>query len=341
MQITHRIFFIVAISICIPTTNSCKTHHNKKVVAKLKKELHMKNIVPKRKAILSGLLWCIRFSDKNSNFDFILSEYLTMLYELTLNKKDAFIKSIATKLIKNAIKRATKRLPKIFSYDRESKWDFISTLPMVHLFANNKNKTLKRFARFYKKKLPKSNKPYYLHSPAYALKTKNYDLLGDYLIDYAFLDLAYRTHADKKFQLPKNNYAHIEKICRKLDFIYTHKSDHYHDQNYYITHVVYAMTRYGTQSIPKNNFTKKIHAYLQENLSFVLNDVKDIDLIGEFIHCLKIYKQHENKKLKEAIRYLISQQHTDGSWKNPPDKDADPYDIFHPTWTSITALHSV
>jgi hypothetical protein len=47
----------------------------------------------------------------------------------------------------------------------------------------------------------------------------------------------------------------------------------------------------------------------------------------------------QRAEVLEAINYLVSQQNPDGSWVKKRKKDDDPYDLFHPSWTSITALH--
>ena len=63
-----------------------------------------------------------------------------------------------------------------------------------------------------------------------------------------------------------------------------------------------------------------------------------MDLLGEYIQCLKIYGFGGEKFIHESEEYLMSKQQKDGSWP-PPDDNDDYYDIFHPVWTSIVALN--
>ncbi len=65
----------------------------------------------------------------------------------------------------------------------------------------------------------------------------------------------------------------------------------------------------------------------------------DLDLLGEYVECMKIFGLGGNAEVIESLNYIVSQQNPDGSWVKTKSADKDPYDLFHPTWTSITALH--
>jgi hypothetical protein len=298
--------------------------------------LSQKRITLEERAVLKGLLWCVRYFDKNHNFNNVFSDYLTMLYEVSIQGSPV-VKDITKKIAQKAIKRAYSRLGKIFSDDLEGKWDFINIIPILNHFEFN----LQPFAKFYRNYFPKDNSYYEDLSFRKATRKHNYDVLSDYIIDYSALYFARKVDKKNQFNLPKCKFKRIVRKCRKIPFKYKFGKSKYHDQNYYATHLVFALCGYGENNLRKTRFTKKIFKYLKKNFKKVRYEVGDIDLLCEYVNCFKIYGYGNNRRVKEAIQYIFSKQLPDGSW-DPYDYDnnakLDAYDIFHPTWTAITAL---
>ena len=136
--------FVFSRSPIVRPIKKCK--FNREVRNKILEELKKKQSAHRR-AILKGLLWTTRYIDEGDPFDHIFSEYVTMLYEMTHNKKDGFIKKVSERLIKNAFVRVRPRLKQIYDNSLDSNWDFISTLPILYRY---NPRDLKFFKRFYK-----------------------------------------------------------------------------------------------------------------------------------------------------------------------------------------------
>ena len=334
-----RYLFVLMLFLSFCTERYGDDYHEKKetekIVFNINSELK-KTHPPSHTAILKGLKWSVLFVEKNKNFDYIFSDYLAMLYELTLNHNKPVIQKSAVQLVNIALKRATHRLNKIFPKTLAGKWDYIAILPMIY----QSKVPLTPFINFYKDYFPKENKEYYDTSFQDALKTLNYDLLGDYLIDYYFVDWMERKFNHHPFNLPKNRFPKLIKKVTPLKYIHKADSDDYHDQNYYVTHVILVLSQYGKRRLNNNSsLEKKLKAYIDKHYHEVRHEVGDLDLLAEFILCLKIYGEGNNPKIQEGKNYLISLQHSDGSWGTEEDKKGDPYDIFHPTWAVITTLN--
>ena len=109
----------------VPTV-SVTCSHNRLVVRQIEEKLEDTGLSKKQRAVLEGILWCVRFVDKDEYFHFIFTDYITMLYELTLNRERAFVREIAIKLARNAFRRADDKLAAIFPCSAVGKWDFIS-----------------------------------------------------------------------------------------------------------------------------------------------------------------------------------------------------------------------
>ena len=140
--------------------------------------------------------------------------------------------------------------------------------------------------------------------------------------------------------MPTDYREEFINVCASLPFRYSIRDeDGYRDQNFYATHAVFVMSGYGEYPIPKNKFALRLKKYIHDNFPNVRNRLHDLDLLGEYIECMKIFGFEKEASVREAVQYIVSRQCPDGSWLKKRDKDDDPYDIFHPSWTSITALH--
>ncbi len=308
-----------------------------KILHDIEIRLH-KSISKERRAVLKGLAWCVRFIADDNHFDSIFTDYFEMLHELTLNRKAPFIQKTSIKLVRLSMERATSRFDKIFSNNHEDKWDFIANIPYLYKYKIDKAP----FIRFYRNHFPKGYLTNYDLTFDEAVKTRNYDVLGDYLIDIHSVHFVKTTFANIAFDLPTNHFLEYIKKITPLPYVYTIKSDEekYSDQNYYVTHVVLVLTHYGEKKLKKGPLEAKLLKYLKNNIVSVRDKVKDMDLYAEFIHCLKFYGLHDSLLVKEGVRYFISKQKESGKWGNETkEKGDDPYDIFHPTWTIITAIN--
>ncbi|HEO64689.1 MAG TPA: hypothetical protein ENI73_02360 [Spirochaetes bacterium] len=301
-------------------------------------EMRLYNPISKERiAILKGLGWCVRFIADNDHFDFIFTDYLEMLHELTLNDKAPFIQKTAVKLVKLAMERATSRFDKIFLKDHEDKWDFISIIPYLYKYKIDKAPYIKFYESF-----PKGHLADHKLTFNEAVKARNYVILGDYLIDIQYVQFAKTFFPDMAFDLPTNHFPEYIKKITSLPYVHTIKSneDDYSNQNYFLTHVVLVLTHFGEKKLKNGPLETRLLKYLKDNILVVRDIVKDMDLYAEFIHCLKFYGLHDSPLVKEGVQYFISRQKENGKWGDESKEEGDdPYEIFHPTWTIITAIN--
>lgn len=292
----------------------------------------------KKVAVLRGLLWVVEFMEEDKHFDFVFSDYLLFLREFTLDEDDEFTPRIAVRLIGDAFVRAESRLKKVFPASTSGKWDYISIIPFIYQF----NVAPGPYLKFYSKRFPEKKKRPYKKTFSFAVKKYDYDLLGDYLIDYSFLHFLNEDYPGHNMSLPKDRFEEFVEHVSTLEFIYDRFSvwDSYHDQNYFITHIVYVATNYGQEEMENEELEKRVLVYLKDNLEFVRYDVGDIDLLAEFAHCLNLLGRGEDPDVQESVDYLFSEQNEDGSWGTETDFKGDFYDQFHPTWAVATAIYS-
>ena len=292
----------------------------------------------KRKSILRGIQWLRDFSKTDENLYYVFSDFVLLLHELSLNTSDPEISLLTKSYLRDSYTRAAPHLSRIFDKDQTGKWDFISTLRLSLLYNIEKDS----FLQFYRSYLPKRNVRPYNRSFETALAKEDYDLLGDYIIDYSFLHYLLRDFPKLDISLPQDRFQEMIKRISELEFRYSIHSDpdDLYDQNYYVTHIAYVLTNYGEDPFPNSPLRTKLKTYLLELFKYVRQDADDMDLLAEFVHCLKYLGLGERDEVQEAENFLIQQQNPDGSWGTQEDFQGDPYDIMHPTWAVTTALHA-
>ncbi|MFH1436659.1 MAG: hypothetical protein ABIJ56_13195 [Pseudomonadota bacterium] len=291
----------------------------------------------RKKAVLQGLAWTARFVEDDERLDFIFSNYVLFLRELTLDKEDAATSIIASDLIEDAFARIKPRIGEVFPKSNHGKWDFISVLPFIFEFDLDRD----FYFDFYISHFPEKHMSPYKKTFAKGVKTHNYDLLGDYLIDYSFLHYFNSDFPGHGFDLPGDTFDDFMKQVSALELIHDYASDEddYFNQNYYVTHIVYVATDYGRTGMEDKDLEDRVADYLADNLDYVFYYEKDIDLPAEFVHCLALLGRGGDETVQAAVDYLVSQQLHDGSWGTQHDLDGDFYDQFHPTWAVASALH--
>jgi hypothetical protein len=307
---------------------------NMEEIQMLRYELENKDMEKTRTAVIKGLLWLLDFVQDHGNFTFIFTNYIPMLYEVSVINDDRTIKNIARRLIKNDSLRGGAHLHDIF--DKDNIQDIILMIGILERI----NAPADKYIDYYNKNLwaydgEKCRREFYG-----AVRAMDYDKLTDVICDYSHFRFAYKSKKNTLLRLPKDYRGEFLKKCAALPF--KHAADDesgYHDQNYYATHVVFFITGYGEYRAPDTALTRKLRKYLSDNLRFVRTQADDLDLVGEYVECLKIFGFGGREEVRESINYIVSRQNPDGSWVKNDGKEKDPYDFFHPSWTSITALH--
>jgi hypothetical protein len=286
------------------------------------------------RAVLRGLRWCVVFSDNDSNFNFTFTNYVTMLNELTLNSSRPGLKRIVQALIVKEFRRAIPRFDTLFAADEEGYTDFATMLPIAY----RHKVPLKPLKIFAARRFEKITPPDRLNEFRLAAKDLNYDLLTNLIVEAAFIDMAYKMGVTKDFQLPPNNYRTIMDECAGIPFLHKYNDDAYNDQNYYATHVLLALNHYGEKTLTASATSDHVFQYLAGQYNTVRNQVGDIDLLCEYLYCLRQFVIAGVSFIAEGERHIMSSQNSDGSWGTADDFNGDPYDQLHPTWTAITLL---
>jgi len=315
-------------------STNIQIHYNQTTLSELDHEIARSNANERYSAVLRGLRWCVIFFDNDKNFDFTFSNYMTMLDELTLHSYQDSFKSIVHTLIQKEFKRVIPRLPKLFEADEDGYEEFISVLPIAY----HHQIPIKPFQEFANGHFAHVNPSDKIQKFKRAAKLLNYELLTDLVIEAAFINMAYSWKGDKDFRLPPNGYQVIMALCAAIPFLHNYKSEKYHDQNYYATHVLLALSHYGQKPLKPSITGDKVFFYLAGQYNRIRYQVGDLDLLSECLYCFKQFAPMNVEFIAEGERYIISQQHEDGSWGTSDDFKGDPYDQFHPTWTAIVLL---
>jgi len=289
-----------------------------------------------KRAVLRGLLWTLELVDADENFEFIAADYLLMLHELTLRPDTPVIREAAESLIRNALARLSKQLQTFFPPTANGKWRFISIAPYIYEF----DVEAARFESYYRLALAPIDDQRHEISFQDAVNERDYDAIGDYLIEQFQLDRLLRKVGPAHLKLPVNRLPDFLARIDELQFIYDRRTaDQYSIQNYFVTHLVYVLSDFGAKRPALQGLALRLSDYLAGNFHDVRHVVNDLDLLAEFVHCLKILGESKRGDVREAEAYLLAQQQSDGSWTTPYYKSGDPYDQFHPTWTALIAIH--
>lgn len=313
---------------------SSSLKYNQAAVSALDLEMSKNTSDMRYLSVLKGLRWCVAFCDNDKNFDFTFSNYITMLDEISLHKPGSKLEKIVHELILKEFGRAVPRFSRLFDADVNGYEDFISILPVAY----HHNVPLQPLKDFFKRSFTGIVCPDRLQEFRDAALKRDYDTLTDLVVYAAFIDMAYRWKADRYFSLPPDNYQIVLKECADIPFLYGFRDDDFHEQNYYATHVLLALNHYGQRRYTPSVTGDRIFFYLTGQYMTVRNRLDDIDLLCEYLYCLRQYGIKNAAFIVEGEQYIISKQRPDGGWGPADDPDDDPYDKLHPAWTAITLL---
>jgi hypothetical protein len=308
--------------------------HNQEIVQALDREIASESTDENYLAILRGFRWCVIFNDKDSNFDFTFSNYLTMLDELSQQHSWPALTRIVHGLILREFDRAVPRLDELFTADIDGYGEFISILPTAY----HHHVPVEPLRRFASEHFAGVIPPDRLREFRKAARERNYDLLTDLVVDATFIDMAYALGIEKDFNLPADHYKTVIEECSLIPFKARPDEEAYHDQNYYATHLLLALVHYGRRPLVPSVTGDKVFFYLASQYENVRNRVDDLDLLCEYLYCFRKLGPITAGFVAEGERYVVSMQRSDGSWGTSDDFHGDPYDQLHPTWTAITLL---
>lgn len=316
-------------------------HRNDRLLHELDKELG--NCRDSRvSAALRGMRWLLEQMSSASAYYAFFVEYLWMFYEFRLSRGHPVLVRIATKVLTLELDGAQFRLEKMFKPTVESKWNFISLIPILHEAQVN----TREYARFYRAFFPRSLR----YFDASFNECRRYDDLEGMvaaLMDYCFLEMAHHgNRRSRMFRLPRSRFREYWRTIRQYDIPALEASvtneDEQFELDYQMTHLV--MCRYGYGSrilVSASKLDNQVKAYLLRHESRILDNSDDLDLIAELAYCyleLKI----RTEWVQKAVRKLLAAQDEDGFWGAPDDLHVNLYDRTHQTWTAVTTLcHSL
>ncbi len=307
---------------------------NREEIRTLRYELNYKDMTCQRAAVIKGLLWLLDFVQDEKNFRFIFTNYIPMLFEISIINNDPVIQNVTKRLIKNESLRGSVYIDSI--YDKNNTEDIILMIGILQQLSFPH----KKYLDHYNKNLTVFDGEKSKADFDRAAKSLDYDKMTDGLCEYSHFRFAYKGTKNDALRLPPDYRGALLEKCASTPFVYTiRNASRYHDQNYFATHVVFFMAGYGASRVPDSPYARKLKKYLADNFNSVRTQTDDLDLLGEYVECMKILGLGEKAEVNEALDYIVSQQNPNGSWVRETEGDPDPYDLFHPSWTSITALH--
>lgn len=324
---------VLAAEVSAGTAAFPQTKHNRATFAAIGRELAANRGNARYCAVLRGLRWCVILNDDPSRFESSFSNYVTMLDELSLSPAPPAFRKIVGDLIRREFVRALPGLGRIFQADSAGYMDFVSVLPIAY----RHHVPLRGLKKFTAAHFTGVSAPDRLEEFRQAARELEYETLTDIVVEAAFIDMAYKLGAGRDFRLPQNHYGTIMAECAAIPFARRHGEEGYYDQNYYATHVVLALNHYGGRKVGASAAGDHVLAYLSENYAVVRNKVNDLDLLSEYLYCLR-QLGISGPLIAEGEEHILSLQHADGSWGTREDFSGEPYDQLHPTWTAITLL---
>lgn len=294
----------------------------------------------KEASILKALKWVIIFADKDINFDFLSSNFLIFLHEMTLRKERKHQKEVAELFLKTSLARAYKKLESLYPKTSDAAWKFIALLPITEKYPEFKQK----FRDFYTQQfasLPKAEFEQDKINYSKAIKNKSYQAIYDYLISASFLHYYLQNSKTPVGDLPEDYFLEALKELEVINYdLNLALSDmKFIDLGYLATHVMLVLTNYGSLPIKDSLNKQKAQAYIEATLNKVRHELGYLDLLAEYIQCLKIVKPDGDLRIAKFEKLLFDLQRNDGSWGNEESINADPYTAFHPTWAVLTALN--
>jgi len=282
-----------------------------------------------------GLEWAAGFVADTNNFDALATDYLLMLNELGQDRGHASIARRARELEKLAAQRLTQRLQRVFPANREGKLRYLAAARFLFRYGPDPSH-LERYYRIALADIELDDANRFDQ----AAGSLDYSSMTDVLINAWQIHHLRHDLPDLPLQLPPDRLPRYLVRLRDIALVRDrHRAGQYSRQNYFVTHLVFVLSDFGATPPPDTTLSRRMHDYLLAAFDYVRNDADDNDLLAEFVHCLKIYGMDRDARVIEAQQYLLHQQNPDGSFFTADERGGNAYDLFHPTWTAITALN--
>ncbi len=305
----------------------------KLIIEKLKLELS-----PRERSIIAGIHWLVRFADKEENLEQIFSYFILFLHEMMASDKREHQREVAQIILKKTLAIGQKKLSSFYKKDESGRWEFIGILPILAHHREFEATYFKFYQEYFSQIVP----PYQSNdmTMSEAIKQNNYTVIGDYLIYGSFLHYYLLKAKQSAIVLPNNQFEEYLKELERFEYKkdYDYHSIEFRDLAYLATHVVLVLTNYGEFPLEKSLNSKKAESFIDFTFKNVRYHVGDLDLLSEYVQCLKILKPLD-PRISPAEKFIFSLQRQNGSWGRGEDFFSSPYNAFHPSWAALTALN--
>eukprot|EP01034_Spumella_vulgaris_P026895 gene26895-33544_t len=141
----------------------------------------------------------------------------------------------------------------------------------------------------------------------------------------------------------------LPKIIRLLPMVRTYSTllelgeDFYKWQCYFITHLIYAFSDYGQHALRRQLFAEEFE-FMATQMIIAIVQLRDPEIVGEFIHCLKIlqYTEESDPQLAVIIRhgmdFLVETERSLGAEGLFVARSADFKDRYHASYCGAVGL---
>lgn len=136
------------------------------------------------------------------------------------------------------------------------------------------------------------------------LKPKvDYGKLTDAIVwSYVLTDIGMKEYSSSLCDMAR--LLHFARCYQRIDEV---GRDFFKLQCYFLTHLVYVFSDYGQHALPRHLFAEEFE-FIVVNLRLVVSSLKDSEIVGEFLQCLKIlgFTPESDPELVELVHMAVS-----------------------------------
>lgn len=295
------------------------------------------HLEPLAGSIQRGFAWMLRFHAPEARMGAHFGDYLIFLDEMAEAPAPGETGPVAEASIQYAMGFLRSHAGRVFPATSDGAWDFIAS---VQTLLDHHGSSF-RWRRFYREQLAQVELHGYRRTFGTAAALGDHDTMSEQLIDQSFLHHLLQRYPKWRTELGVHEHfldllpqAPVDK-----QYGFAVSPNAYHHQSYYFTHLPLVLTNYGRGPALTFDRRAELRAYFRSEAQVVLEEVGDLDLVGEFLQALVLLDEGGSPLAERIARYLVARQRPDGAWGTDEDLAAtDPYDAMHPTWAALSGL---
>lgn len=315
---------------------------------------------PTERSLLWGMHWMIGHVEKASTLTAVLEHYLALLDHLASSRHHKYVPVLARMLLQDTFRRIKPRLDDIFYPDQDSKFKYLSMLPILLKY----HKEPTHYIQFYRKHFPHNDqRPSQKLSFTQVLQQKKYERVGALLLDEYYIERMKHRYQRYAQPLPTSRLPTYLKPLFDFTFpeTYLQNEDAYLDQLDLIIQLLRILTEDGNippppeakpwpkamssgERQPPPHPLHTLYGRLKQRLlrdwPVIRNRLRDVEFLAEASTAL-FWTKSDAVAGAEAVRHLLTLQHRDGSWgKEQKGQDSDAYTAMRPTLAAMRAILS-